>query len=195
MPPKIKIAIAGTHSTGKSSFLTSLKELLEQRHLRVAQLPSLATAARAKGFPILRDHTYDSTLWLIGGCMQQEAEASLAADVILVDRPVIDALAYLAAALDVTGRQIPEDKWLSLQNVVAAHSKTYDKLFLTDLDPSLPLAPGRDPDLSFRAAVAHQLTGLAQGLTPNAQTIAAGSYPELITQCAFFVEERSGRRN
>ena len=38
-------------------------------------------------------------------CMRQEAEASLTCDVILVDRPVLDALGYLQAALEVTCRQ------------------------------------------------------------------------------------------
>ncbi len=193
MAPKIKIAIAGTHSTGKSSFLTTLKDMLEQRRLRVAQLPSLATAARAKGFPILRDHTYDSTLWIIGACMQQEAEACLAADVVLVDRPVLDALAYLTAALDVTGRELPAAKLLSLKAIVAGHSRTYDKLFVTELDPSLPLAPGRDPDLIYRAAVATHLNELARDLTPDAQTVAKGSYAELALQCAAYTEARLGR--
>lgn len=193
MAPKIKIAIAGTHSTGKSSFLTTLKHLLEQRRLRVAQLPSLATAARAKGFPILRDHTYDSTLWIIGACMQQEAEACLAADVILVDRPVLDALAYLTAALDITGRELPVGKLLSLKAIVAGHSRTYDKLFVTELDPSLPLAPGRDPDLVYRASVASHLNDLARDLAPDSQTVAVGSYANLALQCAEYAETHLGR--
>jgi len=190
MAPKIKIAIAGTHSTGKSSFLSKLKDMLEQRQLRVAQLPSLATAARAKGFPILRDHTYESTLWIIGACMQQEAEACLAADVILVDRPVIDALAYLTAALDVTGRELPEEQLSSLRAIVAGHCRTYDKLFFTELDPTQPLAPGRDSDLVFRAAVAGHIKDLARDLTPDAQSVAMDSYPELALQCVSFAEDR-----
>lgn len=190
MAPKIKIAIAGTHSTGKSSFLAKLKDMLEHRRLRVAQLPSLATAARAKGFPILRDHTYDSTLWIIGACMQQEAEACLAADVVLVDRPVIDALAYLTAALAVTGRELPAEKLISLKAIVAGHSRTYDKLFITKLDPTLPLAPGRDSDPLYRTAVADHLVTLAHDLTPNAQFATMGSYPEIALQCALYAEGR-----
>lgn len=192
MRPKIKIAIAGTHSTGKSSFLTSLRDMFEQRGVRVAQLPSLANAAQAKGFPILRNHTYDSTLWIIGGCMQQEAEARLVADVVLVDRPVIDALAYLTAALDVTGRELPTEQLLSLKAIVAGHSRTYDKLFITKLDPALPLASGRDSDLVYRGAVAYHLDDLANELTPDAQSVAMSCYPELVTQCVTYAEERLG---
>lgn len=193
MAPKIKIAIAGTHSTGKSSFLTSLKEILELRRIRVAQLPSLAMAARAKGFPILRDHTYDSTLWIIGACMQQEAEACLNADVVLVDRPVLDALAYLTAALGVTTRDLPAAQLNSLKTIVAAHCETYDKLFVTKLDPAQPLASGRDPDLEYRAAIDRHLSDLARDLTPAAQFVGMAGYPDLVRQCATYTKQRLDR--
>lgn len=180
MARKVKIGIAGTHSTGKSSFLHQLKTTLQQKGISAVQLPSLAVAAKDKGFPILRNHTYESTLWIIATCMQQEAEASLIADIILVDRPVIDALAYLTAALAVSGRDLPSDKLLNLRTIVAAHSQTYDLLFVTALDPNMPLAPGRDPDPVYRSTVAQQLITLVPEIAPHAQIAATDNIEKLL---------------
>jgi len=95
----IKIGVTGTHSTGKSSFLRALAPALEQRGLKTATVSGLAKRAKDVGFPILAEHNFHSTLWIMAEGLRQEAEASLGSDVILVDRPVLDALGYLLAAL------------------------------------------------------------------------------------------------
>jgi hypothetical protein len=172
MRSKAKIGIAGTHSTGKTSFLNELKARLDRRDIAVAQLPSLGHAARSRGFPILRDHTYESTLWIIGATMQQEAEASLTADVVLVDRPVIDALAYLTAALEVSGRELSTEKLLSIRGIVTAYTTTYDMLIITQLDPTVPLGQGRDQDPVYRVAVATHLLNLVPSVAPHAKVTA-----------------------
>ena len=77
----VKVGIAGTHSTGKSTFLRQLSERLEARSLQVGRINDLALRARALGFPILTEHTFESTLWIMSECMRQEAEASLTCDV------------------------------------------------------------------------------------------------------------------
>lgn len=82
-----KIGIAGTHSTGKSTFIAKVEQELRGDGLRVIIVGDLATCAQKRGFPILTGHTFESTLWIMAECMRQEAEASLTADIILVDRP------------------------------------------------------------------------------------------------------------
>ena len=101
--PIIKIGIAGTRSTGKSTFLATFASILEERGLKIGPIDDLARRAQSTGLSILTEHTFESTLWIMPECMRQEAEASLTCDVILVDRPVLDALGYLKAALEVTG--------------------------------------------------------------------------------------------
>jgi hypothetical protein len=189
MRSKAKIGIAGTHSTGKTSFLRELKARLDRRDIAATQLPSLAHSAQSRGFPILREHTYESTLWIIGATMQQEAEAGLAADVVLVDRPVIDALAYLIAALEVSSREISTEKLLSLRDIVTAHTKTYDMLIVTQLDPNVPLGDGRDSDPVYRAAVATHLLGLVPTVAPHARVAAFDRYETHIETACELISE------
>lgn len=87
------IAVAGTHSTGKSSFLKEVEARLNAHGLRVARVVDTASRARDAGFPILRDHVYEGTLWIMAEGLRQEMEAALKSDVVLVDRPPLDALA------------------------------------------------------------------------------------------------------
>src|SRR5437899_994966 len=95
----VKLAIAGSHSTGKTSLLQSVERVLRSEGYRVTRVSDLAVEARDHGFPILREHTSASTLWIMTRGITLELEAELNADVVLVDRPVADALGYLSAAL------------------------------------------------------------------------------------------------
>ncbi|WP_219340730.1 hypothetical protein, partial [Escherichia fergusonii] len=70
----IKIGITGTHSTGKTSFFDAVQEALSPSHLRVVRIGDFARRARSIGFPILRDHTFESTLWIMAECLRLEAE-------------------------------------------------------------------------------------------------------------------------
>lgn len=126
----IKIGITGTHSTGKSSFLEAVRQKLDP-DLKVQRIGDFAVKAKELGFPILRGHNYESTLWIISECIRLEAEASLANDVVLVDRPVIDALGYLHGALRLTGRKIGDKRSTELVTIVKAHTPDYDLLVRT----------------------------------------------------------------
>jgi dephospho-CoA kinase len=186
----IKIGIAGTHSTGKSTFLTLLAELLETRGLKIGRISDLARSARALGFPILTEHTFESTLWIMAECMRQEAEASLACDVILVDRPVLDALGYLEAALEVTDRQMIPRRLEELKIIARAHSADYDLLVVTTLDRTVRLGEGRDQDQRFREAAARHIEALAADITPNALQMTSMNTADVISAASAFVFAR-----
>lgn len=147
------VAVTGTHSTGKSTFLDQLEAELQAKGITVGRVADKATDCRDAGFPILKDHTFESTLWIMSSVIRGELEASQNAAVVLVDRPVSDALAYLEAALDSTGRSIAEQDRHYLYSLARLHSPRYHLFFRTVLDPSTPLGVGRDPDLGFRALV------------------------------------------
>lgn len=176
------IGIAGTHSTGKSTFVGELSEVIEARGLRVGRISDLATQARDLGFPILSQHTYESTLWIMAEGMRQETEALLRANVILVDRPVPDALGYLNAALEVSGRQIDEDRLIELNAIAAAHAARYDMLIVTVLDAAIPLGPSRDSDAEFRLAAARHVTAVVERYRPSALRLSSGNADEILTQ-------------
>lgn len=168
----LKIGVAGTHSTGKSTFITKLREIFEQQGLVVSTLSDFATHAKDKGFPILTQHTFASTLWIVTKNISLELEAELHADVILIDRPVIDALGYLNAALKYTNREITLDESIYLKSIIQLHSKRYDLLFATVLDKSIE--QNLDKDLVFREIVDEQIHNIFRildipyyGLTSN----------------------------
>jgi hypothetical protein len=160
--PPVTIGVAGAHSTGKTTFLTRLRRLLEAHGRRVATVGQLAVKAHAAGFPILHQHTAASTLWVITRGISEELEAGLTADVVLVDRPAPDALGYYLAALHYRGEQ-PESVWLEyLVALTRHHAATYSLLLATRLDPAVPLGDGRqrDPDQRFRALADVHVNGV-----------------------------------
>ncbi|WP_081159755.1 AAA family ATPase [Ensifer aridi] len=159
---KVKVGIAGTHSTGKSTFLEQLDTLLSVEGVRIGRVGDLATAARGRGFPILTDHNFESTLWIMAEGMRQEAEAALYSEAILVDRPVFDALGYLYAALEISGRSLPDRQLEELRSIAVAHAGDYDVLVMTELDPGISLGEGRDKNEEFRIAAGNKIRAIAE---------------------------------
>lgn len=178
--PPFMIGIAGTHSTGKSTFVAGVADTLRTHGLRVGQIGDLATKARDAGFPILTDHTYESTLWIIAEGMRQEAEALLASDVVLVDRPVPDALGYLTAALEVSSREISRERLSELQSIVAAHATRYDLLIVTELDHAIALGPERDTNVAFRLAAGQHVTAVINHIRPQAIRMTSKNLDEVV---------------
>lgn len=154
-----KIGVAGTHSTGKTTFLDKLHAGARSFGLRVNRVSDLGTKASAAGFPILREHTFESTLWIMSQGTADELMAELTCDVLLVDRPVIDALGYLNAALCYRGEVLPSWQSDILIRYAQANTHSYDVLMKTALDQSIPLGSGkeRDQDATFRALVAREM--------------------------------------
>jgi len=157
--------------------------------LKVARIGDIPRAAAALGFPILREHTFESTLWIIAECMRQEAAASLGSDVVLVDRPVIDALAYLRAALGLTGRRISARRLEALATIVTAHAPEYDVLIETKLDDNFPLGPGRDRDPDFRLSAAFHIQELVSQLVSSAVHMTASNRAEVLHRTLILASE------
>lgn len=178
----VKVAITGTHSTGKSTFLDELEPRLLDLDLKVARIGDLPKAAFTAGFPILRNHTFESTLWLISECMRQEAVASLDHDVILIDRPVCDALGYLHAALHLSQRDIPFRRLDALSSIVEAHTPDYDVLIATQLDTNIPLGPGRDKDPELRRLAAENIEAMTSKIMPSASRMTLTNRREILEQ-------------
>lgn len=176
-----KIGIAGTHSTGKSTFAHALKDSLESLGKKVGQVQGLATNARAVGFPILTEHTIDSTLWIIASCMQQEAELSLYSDVIIVDRPVPDAIGYLDAALSVSGRPVDADRLSKLKEVARAYSTEYDVLVVTQLDSTQALGPNRDQNSEFRRVAGERINEFVSQVSVTPLTLTSSNSESLLS--------------
>lgn len=159
-----KIGIAGTHSTGKSTFIAELQSRLSADGLKVAVIRDLARAARSAGLPILDAQTVDTAFWIVAEGIRREIEASLDHDVILVDRAVFDAVGYLEAALAHSGRQTDPVRVARVRNLAIGYSQDYDAVVVTVLDPEIGLGPGRNSDLVFRRLAGERIQALAADL-------------------------------
>ena len=162
-----KIAVAGTHSTGKSTFIALLRRQLEKRGIHVNCIHVCATEASAFGFPILENHTFESTAWIIARTIELEAIASISSEVILVDRPVPDALGYLVAALGYTRRNLEDRRLNVLETICASWVKEYDLLFATELDRSVPIGAGRSTNEAFRIAAGEAISQILGRIAPK----------------------------
>jgi predicted ATPase len=154
---QMKISISGTHSTGKSTFLDELKT--ELRNYRVTIVQDLAVTARDRGFPILRDHTFSSTIWMMAYGISLEQEAGLRSDLVVVDRPVMEPIGYLKAALKSQNRSITKAEDECLHAIARGYAFTYDLLIKTVVDRSIPIssAKERDHDPEFRLSADREI--------------------------------------
>ncbi len=146
------IGITGTHSTGKSTFLAAMRERATNRGIKVGTIADTATRCQEAGFKVLAEHTFESTLWILCSVIRAELEAALTVDLVLVDRPVPDALGYLEAALEMSGRTVSEHERAYLYKIAELHTPRYSLLFKTELDISIPLGEGRDTNAEYRAS-------------------------------------------
>lgn len=144
------LGIAGTHSTGKSTFIEAVESQAKARGISVLKISDTATKCQESGFPILENHTFESTLWILVSVIKAELEAELNAELVLVDRPVLDALGYLEAALKATGRSISTEERNYLYGLARFHTGRYALLLKTKLDETIPLGEGRDSNMEFR---------------------------------------------
>ncbi|MEL7370767.1 MAG: AAA family ATPase [Myxococcota bacterium] len=179
------IAIAGTHSTGKSTFLAALCKELESLGLKVGYVRELAVAARKADFGILREHSYESTLWIITRGISEELAAANRAQVVLVDRPVPDALGYLRAALSHRGEKINRRTYDYLQDITKGHLPRYDILYKSVLNPAIPMdrSKKRDPDLEFRSQVADCINDVFDELGVDANDLRNDQWRAAIAFC------------
>lgn len=186
----IRIGIGGTHSTGKTSFLNILESRLDRSHLRIHRVQDLARNARDLGFPILTEHTFDSTLWIMAEGMRREAEATLVSDIILVDRPVFDALGYYEAALLISGREGETRDIEELRAIALAHLGAYDLVLGTELDGTVALGDGRDKNEDFRQAAANQIRMFLANKSPDAQILTTFNVDAMLDHALDIIKSR-----
>lgn len=146
----VTIAVTGAHSTGKSTFLARLTNELRHYDIEVATVADLGEQALRIGLPILHSHTYASTTWIMTRGISNEIATWPHTDVLLVDRPVPDALAYYLAALDYRGEQPHPALLDQLRALAAGHAIHYDLILRTELDRTQPIGTNKVRDHNHR---------------------------------------------
>jgi nicotinamide riboside kinase len=121
----MKIAIIGTHSTGKTTLLTHVQHALVSRGEQVEVLPELA---RVCPFPINEETSLEAQAWIQTNQIQQEQHLHTPGAVLLCDRSTLDNFAYMQRAAMLAGQDVA-----AIEAAAAEHMKTYDYIFKTTM--------------------------------------------------------------
>ncbi|WP_214404782.1 AAA family ATPase [Pseudonocardia lacus] len=188
----LTIAVAGAHSTGKTTFLARLAHELRHRDFEVATVADLGEHALRVGLPILFSHTYSSTLWIMARGISDEVATWPHIDVLLVDRPVPDALGYYLAALDYRGEPADEVALGHLRTLAAQHATHYDLIFRTTLDREIPLGTDkpRDNNARYRRLADHHVGHVLADLAIPHRLLPADGHDAAIAHATEFALHR-----
>jgi hypothetical protein len=188
----VTIGVLGTHSTGKSTFLARLTAELRRQQFQVATVADLGEQAQRLGFPILYNHTWASTLWIVTQGISNELAAWIGADVVLVDRAVPDALGYYRAALAYRREQADPAALQYLESLVRRHSAHYDLLYRTTLDLSIPVGDNkrRDPNADFRTLADHYVNVVLHELRLPHEVLPVDGHDQALGRAVAFASAR-----
>ncbi|MDE1671752.1 AAA family ATPase [Nocardia gipuzkoensis] len=190
----VTVAIAGTHSTGKTTFLTQLADRLRRDRVNVAVVSDLGAQAEQVGLPILYNHTWASTLWIVTRGISNEIQSWTSADVVLIDRAVPDALGYYEAALEHRNHRADPHRIHQLEHLIANHSHNYDLVLRTVLDNRLPLGltKPRETDMEFRALADRHVEKVLTRLNIEHDLLPAHGHDRAVVKTLTFINERLG---
>lgn len=148
----MKIGITGTYSTGKSTLIQSLTQVMDEYGSDYGITTVSGIASRCP-FPLNKDQTLEGTLWILNEVVNMELVFQDAYEVTIADRTVIDVWAMGRWAWQ-NRRGTPILEKLITQ-ITATWAPTYDIIFRTKIDtlrePNWPKIPDRD--LEFRTLV------------------------------------------
>jgi nicotinamide riboside kinase len=134
----MRIAIIGTHSTGK----TELVNLLQSRLKGIGKdVVVIKEVTRLCPFPVNRNTTFEAQSWILLEHLKQEKEKS-GCDVLLSDRCLVDHYMYMV-------RKFPEESKSFLKTVLES-AKRYDHIFKTVPSSKIEENGFRDTDPKFR---------------------------------------------
>lgn len=137
----MKIAIIGTHSTGKTTIINRLADYFTSHEQSVHILPEFA---RLCPFPINEGTTLEAQNWIQEEQIKQEAAIDHRKSILLCDRATLDNFAYMHKAAN--GADIH-----AYEKRAAAHMHSYDYIFKTKkLDVAARADGVRTTDQTFR---------------------------------------------
>jgi len=144
----MKIAIIGTHFSGKTELVDELHRLLTRKGRKIAKVTEVV---RKCPLPVNTMTTFDAQKWILAQQIREEIEASGRSEIVLSDRSVIDNYIYMM-------RGFPEQARAFLP-LVLEHGRTYDYIFKTTPHETEIAADGfRDTDPVFRREIEDMLS-------------------------------------
>lgn len=124
--------------------------------------------------------------------ISQEIATWAHVDVLLIDRPVPDALGYYHAALAHRGEPPDPEALAHLRSLAVHHSIHYDLIYRTTLDDQLPLGVNkpRDRDRRFRALADTHVQRVLSDLAIPHRSLAADGHNAAIDDAVRFALHR-----
>jgi hypothetical protein len=97
----LKVGFTGMHESGKTTTMHDVAAELRRAKMDIFVIDEMARKAPDAGFHLHRDKGFTLQLWVTAAQIKLELEATRRGyDVILVERPVMDALAYAKVSLE-----------------------------------------------------------------------------------------------
>ncbi len=141
----MKIAIVGTHGTGKST----LSYMIAAHYKKLGKkVKVIQEVARACPFPINHGMTKEAALWIYLEHSRQELEAEIGHDVIVCDRSVYDSFAYAKHFKLLISHEMDY-----LERSAIKHFKAYQSIFFVNPDMPLQSDGIRPNDIKFQKDV------------------------------------------
>jgi nicotinamide riboside kinase len=125
----MKIAIIGTHGSGKTTIINELARELSLKNENFAILPEVPGRCP---LPINREGDLKSQMWIMARQIAEELELEHKHEIIICDRSIIDEYIYTLDACERQNTEMP--KWL--ESLFLEHAPTYDFLFKTKMNPA-----------------------------------------------------------
>jgi len=149
----MKIALIGTHSTGKTTIGKHIALALSQQGHEVNYLPELA---RMCPMPINESTTFAAQHWILKNQIEKEGDMYKDGEILLCDRSTLDNFAYMQRAVE--ERDTPRDV-STHEKTAAEHMRTYTHIFKTQkLDLGAKRDGKRSTDESFREDIDSRIT-------------------------------------
>jgi nicotinamide riboside kinase len=131
----MKIAVIGSHSTGKTTIAEILHSYLLGRGLKSRLVPEIA---RKCPYPVNQETSVEAQQWILMQQIKEEKLCEKDSDFIITDRSVLDNYVYLFQHL---GKNNEE-----LHHIMLKHLSTYDYLLYT-----VPMSENSIKDDGFRS--------------------------------------------
>ena len=145
----MKIALIGTHSTGKTTLAYAVASELRKAGANAIVLTEIA---RNCPFPINEQRTLEGQLWILYTQLKEELEKERTCDVLISDRSVIDPWIY-------TITKFNRSRVEYLEPLVLKQARTYYLLFKTPIKPEYLKYDGfRSTSTEFQKLIDDEMT-------------------------------------
>jgi len=152
----MKIGICSTHSTGKTTMATNIRNILS--------IPMIKEVARSSPLIINEEASPVQQLWIFSAMLQKEVEFDYRFDDFVCDRTLLDNYAYMAASLRAEDTDLIKNMVIAIGQFLASWIKTYDIIIY--LAPDIPMVDDgvRSTDKEYQLVIDEVIKQLLDGI-------------------------------